>query len=77
MFAIGGWIEGNLMADGTLCCLQKIPGRQDAAISSLVWCRSEDEDAAPLGRLFSAGLDGFVIEWDLLALQPKVRSVLD
>lgn len=65
------------MADVTLCCIQKIPGRQDASLSSLVWCRSEDEDAAPLGRLFSAGLDGFVTEWDLLTLQPKVSSVLE
>jgi len=51
---------------------QRIAGRKDAEISSLVWCESEDEDE-PHGRLFSAGLDGFITEWNLRTLQPKVR----
>lgn len=50
---------------------QKIAGRKDAAVSSLVWCQPEDEDE-PRGRLFSAALDGFITEWDLRTLQPKV-----
>lgn len=53
--------------------LQTIPGKEDAAISSLVWCKSRDVGVSPLGRLFSAGLDGFITEWDLVTLQPKVR----
>ncbi|CAM6083883.1 unnamed protein product [Calypogeia fissa] len=52
-------------------CLLTIPGKEDAAISSLVWCKSWDEEVSPLGRLFSAGLDGFITEWDLQTLQPK------
>ncbi|CAM6020208.1 unnamed protein product [Sphagnum balticum] len=51
-------------------CQLKIAGRKDAEISSLVWCESEDEDE-PHGRLFSAGLDGFITEWNLRTLQPK------
>jgi U3 small nucleolar RNA-associated protein 4 len=51
-------------------CQLRIAGRKDAEISSLVWCESEDEDE-PHGRLFSAGLDGFITEWNLQTLQPK------
>ncbi|KAG0557990.1 hypothetical protein KC19_11G171000 [Ceratodon purpureus] len=68
-----GAIEIWSVAAGSLGwhCQLTIPGRQGAAISSLVWCHSLEEDASPLGRLFSSGLDGLVTEWDLLTLQPK------
>eukprot|EP00271_Cylindrocystis_brebissonii_P004887 TRINITY_DN16808_c0_g1_i1.p1 TRINITY_DN16808_c0_g1~~TRINITY_DN16808_c0_g1_i1.p1 ORF type:complete len:1190 (+),score=220.21 TRINITY_DN16808_c0_g1_i1:223-3792(+) len=50
-------------------CELRIPGRKDAAISSLVWCLATRK--APRGRLFSAGLDGHITEWDLGSLAPK------
>ncbi|KAG6555830.1 hypothetical protein Mapa_002471 [Marchantia paleacea] len=52
-------------------CHLTIPGREEAAISSLVWCKSGGDQSTPLGRLFSAGLDGFITEWNLQTLQPK------
>ncbi|GBG66273.1 hypothetical protein CBR_g57871 [Chara braunii] len=48
-------------------CFSKIPGRKEASISSLVWC----EGGSPSGRLFSAGLDGLLVEWDLCTLRQK------
>lgn len=70
-------MEGWLTVEVGLFDLQSIPGRRDAHISSLMWCKARGEDDSPLGRLgrlFSAGLDGFVTEWDLHTLQPKVRT---
>lgn len=70
-------MEGRLTVEVGLFDLQSIPGRRDAHISSLMWCKARVEDDSPLGRLgrlFSAGLDGFVTEWDLHTLQPKVRT---
>ncbi|BBN10610.1 U3 small nucleolar RNA-associated protein 4 [Marchantia polymorpha subsp. ruderalis] len=55
-------------------CHLTIPGREEAAISSLVWCKSGGDQSTPLGRLFSAGLDGFITEWNLQTLQPKEIS---
>lgn len=49
-------------------CELVIPGKKDAAISCLLWCPS---NVSVRGRLFSAGLDGFISEWDLSTLQPK------
>lgn len=68
-----GAIEIWIVAAGSLGwhCQLTIPGRQGAAISSLVWCQSLEVNASPLGRLFSSGLDGLVTEWDLQTLQPK------
>lgn len=50
--------------------MQRIPGRKDAAISSLAFCLASKE--CPQGKLFSAGLDGNLIEWDLKTLRQKV-----
>lgn len=47
---------------------QVIPGKQEAAISSLVWTR---DAVAGRWRLFSFGLDTNVVEWDLRCLQPR------
>lgn len=68
-----GAIEIWSVAAGSLGwhCQLTIPGRQGAAISSLTWCQALGEDASPLGRLFSSGLDGLVTEWNLRTLQPR------
>ena len=39
-----------------------IPGSTEGSIEALVWSK---------GRLFSTGLHGFVVEYDLVALSPK------
>ncbi|KAL2645510.1 hypothetical protein R1flu_013097 [Riccia fluitans] len=52
-------------------CHLTIPGKEEAAVSSLVWCKAGGNQSTPLGRLFSAGLDGFITEWNLETLQPK------
>lgn len=49
-----------------LLLLQRIPGREQAAISSLAWTF---DTSSMTWRLFSAGLDGVLTEWDLLTLQ--------
>lgn len=51
-------------------CELAIPGRDDSVISSLVWCQSISSSCSS-GRLFSAGLDGSISEWDLGSLQQK------
>ena len=55
--------------------LQEIPGRKNCAITSLIWCGATT--VLPRGRLFSAGLDGRITEWDLSSLSPKVRHPYD
>lgn len=43
--------------------LEKLfPGGTEASIEALVWSK---------GRLFSTGLHGFIVEYDLVALSPK------
>ncbi|CAI5518812.1 unnamed protein product [Closterium sp. Naga37s-1] len=64
-------------------CELRIPGRRDAAISSLVWCSPPSYLPSPAagtlptglaarGRLFSASLDGTITEWNLASLAPQV-----
>ncbi|KAJ7533600.1 hypothetical protein O6H91_13G056600 [Diphasiastrum complanatum] len=53
-------------------CELTLPGRKDAAISSIAWCSYKRRTGSAQGRLFSAGLSGFITEWDLETLQPKV-----
>ncbi|KAI5056426.1 hypothetical protein GOP47_0028244 [Adiantum capillus-veneris] len=49
-------------------CVVTIPGKKGASLSCLLWCPSR---GTRRGRLFSAGLDGFITEWDLSTLQTK------
>eukprot|EP00898_Chlorokybus_atmophyticus_P002048 jgi/Chlat1/2844/Chrsp194S03000 len=46
-----------------------IPGSEGGAITSLAWCK--EGVAGTRGRLFSAGHDAAITEWDLQALRPK------
>ena len=39
-----------------------IPGSSEGSIEALVWSN---------GKLFSTGLHGFIVEYDLIALSPK------
>ena len=39
-----------------------IPGSTEGSVEALVWSK---------GKLFSTGLHGFVVEYDLIALSPK------
>eukprot|EP00897_Mesotaenium_endlicherianum_P000557 jgi/Mesen1/10501/ME000083S10004 len=66
-----GDIEIWRVAAGSVgwACELRIPGHKDAAVSSLVWCLATR--ANPRGRLFSAGLNGHITEWDLCSLSPK------
>ena len=41
---------------------KQIPGSNEGSIEALVWSK---------GRLFSTGLHGFIVEYDLVALAPK------
>ncbi|KAL3698853.1 hypothetical protein R1sor_012929 [Riccia sorocarpa] len=52
-------------------CHLTIPGKEESAVSSLAWCKAGGNQSTPWGRLFSAGLDGFITEWNLETLQPK------
>jgi U3 small nucleolar RNA-associated protein 4 len=49
-----------------------IPGNKGSSIESLVWVHDDDGEGRQKPRLFSAGLEGLVSEWDLDTLQPKV-----
>lgn len=64
-----GAIEVWIVAPGAVGWHRQLvcPGKQDAAISSLVWCNSGSSER---GRLFSGGLDGLITEWDLKTLRP-------
>ena len=42
--------------------MQRIPGKEEAALSSLAWAR---DPVAGTERLFSGGLDGVLTEWDV------------
>ena len=42
-----------------------IPGTEGESVETLTWCG---------GRLYSAGLNGQIVEWNLLTLVPKVRT---
>ncbi|GAB5365914.1 hypothetical protein AAMO2058_001099400 [Amorphochlora amoebiformis] len=50
-------------------CEVKIPGSGQPTISRLVWLPNIDGTGLP--RLFSSGLTGRIIEWDLVRLCPK------
>lgn len=65
-----GSIEIWIVAPGSVGwhCELTIPGRKDASLSCLLWCPSV---CSRRGRLFSAGLDGHIVEWDLQALRAK------
>ena len=52
--------------------LQRIPGKEQAAISSLAWTF---DTISMSWRLFSGGLDGLLTEWDLVTL--RAISVTD
>ena len=52
--------------------LQRIPGKEQAAISSLAWTF---DTTSMSWRLFSGGLDGLLTEWDLVTL--RAISVTD
>ena len=43
-------------------CVQRIAGREEAALSCLAWARDPIDGAE---RLFSGGLDGALTEWDV------------
>jgi U3 small nucleolar RNA-associated protein 4 len=64
-------------------CAARIPGCEGASITALLWCEPaggaadapaaapREGGAAPAApRLFSAGLSGQIVEWDLQALRP-------
>lgn len=65
-----GSIEIWIVSPGSVGwhCELTIPGKKDASISCLLWCPSS---CSKRGRLFSAGLDGFIVEWDLMTLRAK------
>ncbi len=48
--------------------MQRIPGRDESSISCLAWV-ADPKGGSP--RLFSGGLDGDIVEWDLRARKPK------
>lgn len=52
--------------------IQTIPGVNGSSITSLAWFR--EDVAKSRGRLFSAGLNGNITEWDLKTLMPKVST---
>jgi U3 small nucleolar RNA-associated protein 4 len=53
-----------------------IPGSKGASIESIVWVHDGESEGTQKPRLFSAGLDGLVCEWDLESLLPKVCAIL-
>jgi WD40 repeat protein len=50
---------------------QVIPGKGKGAINSMTWTY---DPVATAWRLFSAGLDGLLVEWDLRHLRPLCAS---
>lgn len=44
-----------------------ILGQPERSVESLLWCN---------GRLFSSGLNAMIVEYDLMALLPKVKTYL-
>jgi U3 small nucleolar RNA-associated protein 4 len=62
-------------------CALRIPGCEGASITTLLWCEEAAGSsgaaaaaAAPAPRLFSAGLSGQIVEWDLQALRPLAAT---
>ena len=51
--------------------LQRIPGKENSAISCLAWTFDKSSGR---WRLFSGGLDGLLTEWDLTSLQASTVS---
>lgn len=51
--------------------MQVIPGKEEASFTSLCWAYDNVYDQ---WRLFSCGLDGYVVEWDLRRRQPLATS---
>lgn len=56
------------MADSPL---QVMPGKEDASFTALCWAH---DHVTSQWRLFSCGLDGYVVEWDLRQRQPLATS---
>lgn len=52
--------------------LRRIPGSEDAALTCVTWAAASS--GSQDSRLFSAGLDGQIIEYDLSTLRPKTVS---
>jgi len=52
-------------------CYMTIPGHQEAAVTSVAWVGGSEGRA---GRLFTAGLDGQVAEWNLVTGKPKYTT---
>ncbi|KAG8377549.1 hypothetical protein BUALT_Bualt08G0044700 [Buddleja alternifolia] len=72
-----GTLEIWLVSPGSVGwhCQLIIHGDPNSRVSSMVWCRSGLRGGSPLGRLFSASIDGSVSEWDVFDLRQK--TVLD
>lgn len=63
-----GDIELWSVAHGWVC-EKVIPGTGEATVQSILWLERGDST-----RLFSTGLNGVIIEWDLSRLRPKSTS---
>ena len=51
--------------------VQRLAGSRDLAITSVAWTHKETTGA---WRLFTAGLDGWLTEWDIQGRRPKQRT---
>jgi U3 small nucleolar RNA-associated protein 4 len=75
-------------AAGHWTCDRRIPGAEGASITSIIWCyfpqseaarsvhsvRSEEGSVIADSRMFTAGLDARIVEWDWNTLSPRASS---
>ncbi|CAG8485692.1 2021_t:CDS:1 [Paraglomus brasilianum] len=52
--------------------LKIIPGGEGRDVNSVVWVNQHSDNTLP--RLFSAGSNGLLVEWDTISLEPKVLT---
>lgn len=57
-------------------CAVRVPGEEGAALTALLWCAAswDEEGGAPAAALVSAGLNGYLVEYDLLNARPRSRT---
>ncbi|KAK9825655.1 hypothetical protein WJX81_005809 [Elliptochloris bilobata] len=64
----------ELWETDTWTCTLRIPGRDNASLTSLAWLRDSEPGGDVAWRLFSGGLDGELVEWDLAQRRPLATS---
>ena len=74
IWSIGANPPGQGIGTNGWVLVKTIPGSGDPTVQVLRWARGTSRTTGAGERLFSAGLNGRLIEWDLNTLAPKYAS---